>query len=1131
MDDEMLTVKTKTAIDKFFNLNGETYMEKKKSLNAFEKTLRSEYSFGEVQDFISNLITTTEYDRSLKAEIIVRFQLDLAIIETLKSGDEVGIGKVLKNWVFFKNLFNKISIDDFVDNFLPQLSYKTSIKVIKVIGKNLSDSEFADNLFNKLEEKIGIKTATLLLHNCSLYLIKDKCSQYRLKLSSRCLLLIYKNHPSFMFYYFDLMSKQKQRHFTLSSYKQVFKYIAKTNLKLFWELYSKHQFYIKIGKRRAKKLLPTQEVMIKYGFEHKHLFKGKHIVNAAMKLNLHKELIFKSFPDDLNVYIRNSINPHTTSNILYMPKNQIFPLLQELFERKYKEDFRNYVSLMSCDFLRFVTINEREYILDRISDNKENYLCYYPINRSIPILKDKLKSANDPTTRLKLICALYETCNVNKSAKSLLEVLKFVYDRYKNDTTALDKVLGNIVKTWKDYSEFTQEHWEMIQSVIEYLGHSGVSANWDHFFQRRFMWLIDNNKSYQSLMDEYMERCITRKSLGWNYYFNKSLRHMKIFIEEIHKRLPENDYNFYFYLLHLVVEFDKKFPNEINILDFAYILEYGIKHGRNQQTNHEFYFIKNYNKDGSFNNYIKYFDQPYHIEPKIVLYCLKNCPEELDNFHNIHKKMNRINNKIRHFLLCPYFVKKHLPAYNKLCLEQLETAGTNIEVVLIHFFSYDEKFGEIIPKFLPPENAKIEPKTDNTHISKQQEIIKYIPQIPTPLNMELIRIFCKGDYLKFALGSLYKIAYKIPQNLLPEFLQNIFEAAVSVKKHALYLGRHLLPVNLYYDFLVSSSQLETNLSIRNILLKKIIEYFIENVDEKFFNLFITNLEKIDKNDKDLYDYLIDYSKIPQEFISKYITAIYDNIMSNENEDIVDKGYYLMDDLPDHVMNELSIDLMERYIKTVDLNTNRFLNKCLFHTTGEKHSKMYEFIMNLINELLKKYVPTNNELRKEITTVISNITDYATCCNNIKIIENLNTIFKSNVQHTLITTKFKLEFNLIFLQSKKDPKKFAENIKPHLLETIEIYTSKMIGFYKKTLHYFIGCLQQFDKFLFIRNFFNDGNENAIVYLIVIGLLPSNLPTERNIFVNYLPILEKLKLSDDPKVIAELDLYFQNVNCNS
>nr|XP_022903404.1 uncharacterized protein LOC111415784 [Onthophagus taurus] len=1130
MDDEMLTEKTRKGIASFLNLHGDSYREKKRSLNGFIKTLQAEYSYEEVQDFINNLITTTEYDHNLKNELIVHFQLESSIVDVLKTGNDAAVGRILKNWKYFKNLLNKMSVDDFVDNFLPKLSYKTSMKVIKIIGKNINDNpKLADDLFNRLEEKCGIKTAIILLHCCSLNLIKDKCSKYILHLSCRSLLEIYKKHPEFLEFYFELMIKTKHKNVTISNYTKIFKYIARTrsNIPFFWRLNKNYQFFYYIGSRGAMKLLPTKERMIKHSFFNPQtLITGKHLLNAARKVDMHKELILKSYPNNISDYIRD-ISPNN-SPIIYMPRKQIFPLLQELFMKMYKENFDDYVYLINGDFLQYFTTEEREYVLDKISD-KEDFLHYYPINRSIPIVKEKLKSANDPDTRLDLIRTLYKTCNINNDVKALLEVLKFVYGRYKNDTRALHEFVNDVTYSWKDYSRFSEEHWETIYNLIEYLEYSGIHTNWEHFFERHFVWLVDNDKPYKDLLDEFMKRCLKQFFINKNYSFGHSKKHMKIFIKEMSKRLEGESQILHFGLLDMVVEFDKRFPKEINVLEYAYILDYGVNYSSSQQTGHEFYFIKNYNKDKSFNKYIQYFNQPHNINTQIILYCLEYCPEELHHFQSIHKKIHGLNKIIRKILLCPYFIKSHLRVYTDLCFHQLEDSDVDIEAALLKFISYDKKFIDVVSKFLPPEDAKIEPNADKIFVTKQQQIIKYIPQISTPENMKLIRIFCKADYLKYALGSLYKIAYKVPQNLLPEFLQNIYEAAVSVKKHALYLGRHLLPVNSYHDFLVTSSRLETNLSMRNILLKKTLEYFIENVDEKFFNLFIDNLQKIDKNDKDLYDHLIDYSKMPQEFLARYITIIYDNIMSNEDQNIRDKAIHLIENLPNYVIDEINVDLMMRYLKTADLATTNFINKCLFHTTGEKHNEIYAYIMKLITELVKKCTPTNIQMRSKVTTLIITITNEARSLNNIKIIENLHTILKTNVQqHTLITIKLLLEHSIIFLKSNKDPKIFSENIKPHLFEMIELYSFNMIEFYTKELQSFIDSHDGFDKFLFIENLFNDGNENEIVYFVVIGLFPWCLPTEKNCFANYVPMLEKLKLSDDPRIMADLDLYFQRAS---
>jgi len=97
-----------------------------------------------------------------------------------------------------------------------------------------------------------------------------------------------------------------------------------------------------------------------------------------------------------------------------------------------------------------------------------DYIPYMKIDVSIPKLKELAQTTNDPNDRKKYLADLIKTCKINNDYDALLEVLKYLNTKHKNEQFIVrTRLISQLQDSFNDkLSTLKTEHWDEIYNMI-----------------------------------------------------------------------------------------------------------------------------------------------------------------------------------------------------------------------------------------------------------------------------------------------------------------------------------------------------------------------------------------------------------------------------------------------------------------------------------------------------------------------------------------------------------------------------------------------------------------------------------------------------------------------------------------
>ncbi|KAI4462942.1 leucine-zipper-like transcriptional regulator 1 [Holotrichia oblita] len=927
-------------VSEFQSIKGCTLGEKQRNFNDFFKVSKAAINQDDWDIFIRSITPLTAAEELFKINLMIELERKELLLEQLKAGNRVLIIKLLRAWKIFRQLFSNVSSTDLVNNILPHLSYSLRLKVLNGISKNIINEEQLDKYFLEVKKKYGMGSAVIILPGCSVELIKSNIKKYHLKLPQSNLKRIIKKDKYFIDFYFDIM-KQKYENMNFSDeYLNVLKYVARVDPNFYWKLEEKYDLNIRFGKYMTPKMMKSHKKLSDKGLQIFNRFNNLKIYKTIEKENNLCSFLVDLYPETHDKFIESILHSTVFHFIKKAPYLQQYKLISSSFSQKYNKDLLDYPDYFTEDLLKITPLPEREKILDHKVKENENLYYLYGTAFSLPKFKQHMQHGSRSKIRQEYVESMIKTCFVNRDKSTLSETLNYLINRYKNDINLLRSVYELCLDS-AYVKDLNAEHWDYLAKIQKIFDITNKDS-WRNytFYQNYLKFLFDNNKS----VDEIVKSIVQKNADGRMYDFDfvTTKKYQKMYCDKIssyidaykehdeYKKLKVQFLNVVIRQLKKqeLLEY-KRFFNQLEGKEWncRHILEKGIE--TNDDEIHDlFWQINDIKRNG------------------ILMWYARNRPDRLKQ--NAHKICDVIEEyRPATFLQAlKQFIDEDLK--EKLIMHALTVINKDdfnkmkVPIVLLSVFSSKEFF-ELISTALPPSDGKVDLETDTGKINMQRAFIDGLRYTREPLKaFPWLLKFCVGDYLKFALSSLYSLAYNTAEISLQQHLEGLSNTALSVKKHRLLLARHLFLYDDFYSLLKSWSDTEKNLSMRNIILTKTLEYLVENPSENLWILAKQNLKSFNPADRGIYDFLLKFKNIPLDHIPEYIEAVYKVVVASSDSKVNQKKYELIEAIPLGLINKLNLEFLKFLIKeTVCSKTEtNFYWKCVFHVDETKRSDLF-----------------------------------------------------------------------------------------------------------------------------------------------------------------------------------------------
>ncbi|KAF7994245.1 hypothetical protein HCN44_003335 [Aphidius gifuensis] len=733
----------------------------------------------------------------------------------------------------------------------------------------------------------------------------------------------------------------------------------------------------------------------------------------------------------------------------FYQEEEKFNLLLSTFEDVYGISLLECTDLISPQLLRLLDPELRIKIAKKKMDKNDetksieySWICYFPTNESIPFIKEKISKESVSDERCKYLQQLIYTCSVNNDNDALLNVLKYVFMRHKNEQYPVIPKFLSRLRTDFDVKNLPKEHLIIVDQFVMFLYIKyelkpcvDVSLN---FIQCLIFSKLKHNEEFNKYIELYID--LDRKDISKRYYWNILEDYpdyeRKYLIECIghvckHKDLPE----FVNSLLRSMYSFNRRNAKTNVPLEKLSIKNYPLLYEAVKSI-----VTRDRKTDSTCNKNIT--DELLENGENDIFLCLvdtSNLPEkspsdESDksssksyekiefNNSNVIKLLQKspgkiINNWSKYLELCKNrittcnFVRRFLRyarwhqdlpiMFANECLKELEMKNnTDIHKnIFILAVLYDgASFERLFTPFIP------ESKTLNlTNSIRKDEylfncsILCSLNIVNPPVSFTPFFEFCQGDYVHDAVNTLNNVGRRVPVDKVIEFSKTLVNQKVSVKKHGIRLFCQVASHDQIHKMMLHLWKKEKNLSIRQVLYKNISKLFIDEPSSQSWSIMQTCMDET-KTEDHFWDEIFDVSKIPDDFFESYILKLFETIKrieETENDfgpskseasvsrilnDSLSKSYLFSEEFYQYIIKNYLTDFT-RPEYFLSRSIQNYIIKKYIAAAGDKLESRLVHLDNVILKIVKTYwnVPfTDDERLLKLNTLIHKL--IACICN-------------------------------------------------------------------------------------------------------------------------------------------------------
>ncbi|KAJ3657513.1 hypothetical protein Zmor_009309 [Zophobas morio] len=1089
-----------TFVDKFHTLQGPTLADKQKTFNSLLTNIPADHDA-----LLSSLTPTTHFETLLKLQLLLRLKRTPDLLQVLKNEHELLPAKLLKNKWFCQQL--AATLDDnsagFVDAVLPHTSYVIRQRIITklaVYGTKL------DTVYEEVRTRYGAHIASPLVVACTPSKIEQVLTSDRVALTPLCQKLLYQKQPQL----FTKYAKNVE--------DSVYHYVARRNLEDFVELNKSGCVGGALGKHLTRRLLTSaKEVVIAQAGNFSCVIHLKTVIKVLTDHEL-KQFFFNCSPQTIDNH-RSYYSHIGFSALTKALGTRYYRLLFDNVATKFHKSLYDFPNLVDNKMLETMDSEERlKWVsIKKKSGTSDDLVPFLTSEDAIGLIKKKINVTSSISTREQLVRDLVKTCQVNGDLNALAEVGEYVCSRHRNDNECVLISFVGSIESLFSLEKLGERHWESINQILKIVKVDWIRGNFDlkyieflfrekklsdekicDFYRTKKEWyrteikelrkvlllkFIDLVPQFEKENLEYTDLKYLKYILDWNSQADKD---NQIRLSD-HPRLIQSLQK----SMTMAIEVDSYIP-ELHLL--SPILTTLICTKRQSDLRAE--AIQNY-----FTTGFRFFNQ------NIDMWLLKHQPWVIDNhldkflehlFHGFTPNLSLLN-YIKTFT--PPSFQRKVVNHALANLAKFENIDVIFHVLVI--LEPPQAFLEHIAPFYPSGDKVLDETDDDRRQSNVATAIASSFKYATSVQVlpKLIQ-YCKGDFLRYSLESLYYLFYHSPENQLSSFVNDLSSKAVSVRKHSIFLTCIVGSVADVQKLVTRFIENERNVSVQKHLFTAALKYFIRNPSDEFWQCVKVCMSKLDKNDSESFDLLVNIDRIPHKYQTQHVIFVWDILNKSENS-----RPRLLSSIPVPVFTELPLDFLLEVITNNFFQTESSCANVIdnFVVTSLTHSIHKNRVLDTVFQLIKKVKITDCSLpeevanRKKLSSFVDNLVSSVTLSDDYTILpafsqrwHDLFSVTQAMQEH------LRLSFALLYLQGGKDLTQFATAVAEFLDNLVTTYGVVVVDCFasvlKKSLMSFLCCYNESNEALFKFVLYLVGKDNLVFYLLAIKLLPEEPPEE-------------------------------------
>ncbi|XP_059056216.1 LOW QUALITY PROTEIN: uncharacterized protein LOC131850081 [Achroia grisella] len=936
----------------------------------------SETNLGERQRQLNAQVSAAKLNNVDFEEIVAKeeisdrdklFKIDLAseqqnveyIVNILKCGDSLYITRALKCvWIFDDKYSNIINPENLQQNIFPFMSFKLKKKFLTTIATNLLCKKRATSFYTYCMDTkyihIALKFFIITTDDFKLEAIQHKSTPFHVNVCEQ----EDKYMKDFIGNSFELAYAYLESvdDFHRERILYMLRYLYTISNEEFLDLLEKYDS----GRNR----ICCYGLRISKSIMQKH--KDRVLTNIKIYINtVNKKVLAKySNEDNARSYLK-SFLPETAEEfwkinyckvykfiLELIPKERRFETIKGFFKEKYNEEFETKKKFYELYYYKLMTPTEQEaWALHQLNNNKEllgsenEYLWYRFINFKISFseIKKYVMITTNADKRIRIVNVLIESA---RNQHDLIILLSYFYNRHVNELSKIkESFLTDIIEKHNIF-EFEDECWNAFNKILYSL----------NIYNKT----IINNCSTLLYATTLIYHILKKKDLpdALQQYLNCEMQWYWIegHIKSLYTKLNlSQQHTVYQYLLHWYTiklqsmdaeADDKKVSKDVRrYIDMILSILIFHKKTKEQCPDVVIKFV-NLDWDRYKNHTMFYKKQDKFTNDDVLVHQLKKDPRVVaDRCDEIKKEILEGNYKytIKRFLrkLKIYFSDDLVKIYLNLFLDILKSTDPDkLYMFTVHTVVYgiiqladEQTLNDLMLKYTPTEPKIDYSKVDLLLLNTQSAICRFACYSRPPVPLSNIRMYIKGDYVRFCLPMFNYYASNLPLSQCMKFIESLLDAPVSIHKHGLRLAFLCFSTEQLKTLIVHVWKTTKNISVRFILYNALFNQIVNSDETKQMQLFpvlkscFLELKEDDQkylidNIYIIYIHLLTYNRLPHTFLGEYVECAWQavnnlsidktiNIERKENviENIINEIHLLKADFVNSIIKKHLNDML------------------------------------------------------------------------------------------------------------------------------------------------------------------------------------------------------------------------------
>ncbi|XP_028143489.1 uncharacterized protein LOC114337279 isoform X2 [Diabrotica virgifera virgifera] len=1166
------------VITKFHNLDGDLIGERKKCFFTLLKTASQNLTPTEIDYVIDNLNPKSYQQKLFYVYAIVYFKKTERLIQVLKDCNRDHIKIVMQQHWFIEEAFKDMAPNTLVNEFFPEVSYSTRLKLLNRITRYWSE-EKNDELFSCLQQRYGFYVALNVLQACSATLLEEILSEHETILTINQVLYLLNRSDRLFSNYMDHWESIFKKPY---KEKNVITLLACKYPELFLELHRNEKICCdKLTASASNSLLLVLKEEL-YSDSHrfgKILNTRKLVKSLGSEFQIFYRHLMPNKFEDLN---ENSL---CIQLLKYVPKKTRWELLTQSLNTVFPQNsIKKFLEIIDETILKLNPGKDVIYQWARIkyeNSSDDNFLQYYPSSESIPVIKEMINLCSDMRNRQSLIKHLISTCAHNNDLLCLDKVLEYIVSRHKNEEPhAYMRQIQFLLTAFKT-EKFTKEHWNFIQQQLVLMRTKDV-LHYSEYIDIEVAFLEYSYKNdrdaFKLEATEFMKRACDN---SWNYKrdFENSKLKYELFLELVSLFLKEVPSTSKYYkdvqacLIPELVDLCKKYPEKcINISDYPeFVSAIETILAKNKEFSYSDFqvitSILTYNiefpqfaltclTEAKILEVLKNITYLYSIWPFIESLTSKKCLSILETnilysligqfdenewelryiFKSLivhHPKI--ILKYINKFVYSVQFCKEmkhysHLKLDQKICdhfindwseaTDERKETALNILIQLLD----EDEFTKFFNEHLKMTLAKNKNADDIVFNKIQNQILRSFKDVLIPQNyIPLLLNLCDGNLQEAALPSFCSLFARSPEKVLYSYIENMFKQNSQMQECSLILSNQFLEQN-YVVKLLKLIKPNSYSTLKFICLFA-LKVFVKTESEDVLTLFINFTNMFEEYDRGIFSSFVK-TKVSKKYAFRYIETCWkmiERFMLGKK-----KSYDFLNKLLTRALDEEIVkSLSSTFVKNIIIsyfaegdkrlsNINSFVLYCLAYREEDN-----EINYKMIFQMLAKQSKGN------ICLFCYDFVEFQNNINQQLFVDNFIQHWKQNfVAKDTINEHILL--NLLCKSMNESKEDFAKSVVDYLLRSISDVGPFVYVVYARNLDQLLSKTKRYNIYdlLHLMLLYKP---SSTIYIFVLNLLkPVDDEETEEVKTTYKSILGILKDSKEPIVKCSYEQYVYNNN---